>query len=63
MKQKIQKEIKSHFHLQDGLLWYKQNWLYVPEGGLKGVLLMECHDGPLTGHGSAKRTTTFLKKS
>jgi len=27
------------------------------------VLLKECHDGPLTGHGGAKRTTTFLKKS
>jgi len=27
------------------------------------VLLKECHDGPLAGHGGAKRTTTFLKKS
>jgi hypothetical protein len=25
--------------------------------------LKECHDGPLAGHGGAKRTTTFLKKS
>jgi hypothetical protein len=25
--------------------------------------LKECHDGPLAGHGHAKRTTTFLKKS
>jgi hypothetical protein len=24
-KQNIQKGIKSHFHLWDGLLWYKQN--------------------------------------
>jgi hypothetical protein len=31
MKQNIQKGIKSHFHLQNGLLWYKQNQLYVPE--------------------------------
>jgi len=27
------------------------------------VLLKECHDGPLAGHGGAKRTTTFFKKS
>jgi hypothetical protein len=27
------------------------------------VLLKECHDGPLVGHGGAKRTVTFLKKS
>jgi len=26
------------------------------------VLLKECHDGPLAGHGGAKCTTTFLKK-
>ncbi len=25
--------------------------------------MKECHDGPLAGHGGAKRTTTFLKKS
>jgi hypothetical protein len=44
-------------------LWYKQNWLYVPKGNLKDVLLKDCHDGPLVSHGGAKRTTTFLKKS
>ncbi len=27
------------------------------------MFLKECHDGPLVGHGDAKRTTTFLKKS
>jgi hypothetical protein len=62
-KQDIQRGIKSHFHLQNGLLWYKQNQLYVPKGRLRDVLLKECHDGPLAGHGGAKRTTTFLKKS
>jgi len=30
---------------------------------VKGCALKECHDGPLAGHGGAKRTTTFLKKS
>ncbi len=63
MKQNIQKGIKSHFHLRNGLLWYKQNRLYVSKGGLRDVLLKECHDGPLAGHGGAKHTTTFLKKS
>ncbi len=37
--------------------------IYAPEGRLRDVLLKECHDGPLTGHGGAKCTTTFLKKS
>jgi hypothetical protein len=30
---------------------------------MRDVLLKECDDGLLTGHGGAKRTTTFLKKS
>jgi hypothetical protein len=63
MKLNIQMGIKSHFHLRNGLLWYKQNQIYVLKGRLKDVLLKECHDGPLTGHGGAKCTTTFLKKS
>ncbi len=46
MKQNIEKEIKSHLHLRNGLLWYKQNWLYVSEGRLGDVLLKECHDRP-----------------
>jgi len=63
MKQNIQKGIKSHFHLRNGLLWYKQNRLYVPKRRIKDVLLKECHDGPLAGHGGAKYTITFFKKS
>jgi hypothetical protein len=35
----------------------------VPEGKMKDTLLKECYDGPLAGHGGAKRTTTFLNKS
>jgi transposase InsO family protein len=35
----------------------------VPETKIRDTLLKESHDGPLTGHGGAKRTTTFLKKS
>jgi hypothetical protein len=62
VKQSIQNGAKSHFHLRNGLLWYKQNRLYVSEGKLRDTLLKECHDGPLAGHGGAKRTTTFLKK-
>jgi hypothetical protein len=63
VRQNIQNGAKSHFHLRNGLLWYKQNRLYVPEGKMKDIILKECHDGPLVGHGGAKRTTTFFKKS
>ncbi len=63
MMQNIQNGAKSHFHLQNGLLWYKQNRLYVLEGKIKDIILKECHDGPLAGHGGAKRTKMFLKKS
>jgi len=63
VKQNIQNGAKSHFQVQNGLLWYKQNQLYVSEGRMRDVLLKECDDGLLTGHGGAKRTTTFLKKS
>jgi hypothetical protein len=35
MKLNIQKGIKSHFHLRNGLLWYKQNRLYVLKGRYK----------------------------
>jgi hypothetical protein len=63
VRQSIQNGAKSHFHLRNGLLWYKQNRLYVPEGKMRDTLLKECHDGPLAGHGGAKCTTTFLKKS
>jgi hypothetical protein len=62
-RQSIQNGAKSHFHLRNELLWYKQNRLYVPEGKIRDTLLKECHDGPLAAHGGAKRTTTFLKKS
>ncbi len=47
VRQSIQNEAKSHFHLQNGLVWYKQNQLYVPERKMRGTLLKECHDGPL----------------
>jgi len=63
IKQNIQKGIKPHFHFRDQLLWYKQNRLYVSKGKFRDVILKECHDGPLVGHGGAKRTTTFQKKS
>jgi len=63
IKQNIKKGIKSHFHLRDGLLWYKQNRIYVPKRKLQDVLLKECHDGPLTSHGGAKHTLTLFKKT
>jgi hypothetical protein len=63
VRQNIQNGAKSHFHLRNGLLWYKQNQLYMPKGKMRDIILKECHDGLLVGHGGAKRTTTFLKKS
>ncbi len=63
VRQSIQNGAKSHFHLRNGLLWYKQNRLYVSKGKMRDTLLKECHDGPLAGHSGAKRTTTILKKS
>ncbi len=51
IKQTIQKGIKSHFCLWGGLLWCKQNQLYVPKGKFKDIFLKECHDGSLMGHG------------
>jgi len=63
VRQNIQNGAKSPLHLQNGLLWYKQNQLYVLEGKMKDVLLKECHDNPFAKHGGAKRTTTFFKKS
>ncbi len=63
VRQSIQNGTKSHFHLRNGLLWYEQNRLYVPERKMRDTFLKECHHGPLAGHGGAKRTTTFLKKS
>jgi len=63
VRQNIQNGAKSHFHLRNGLVWYKQNRLYVPEGKMRDIILKECHDGPLAGHGGAKHTITFLKKS
>jgi len=63
VRQNIQNGAKSHFHLQNGLLWYKQRQFYVPEGRVRELLLKECHDGPLAGHGGVKCTTMFLKKS
>ncbi len=63
IKQTIQKGIKTHFRLWDGLLWYKQNQLQVPKGELKDVFLKECYDGSFASHGGAKFTITFLKKT
>jgi len=34
-RQSIQNGAKSHFHLRNGLLWYKQNRLCVPEGKIR----------------------------
>ncbi len=56
VRQNIQNGAKSHFHLRNGLLWYKQNRLYVPEGKIRDTIFKECHGG-------AKCTTPCLQKS
>jgi len=63
VRQNIQNGANSHFHLQNGVLWYKQKWLYVPKRKVRELLLKECHDGPLVGHGGAMRTITFLEEA
>jgi len=63
VRQNIQNGTKSHFQLRNGLLWYEQNRFYVLKRRTRDVLLEECHDGPLAGHGGAKHTITFLRKS
>jgi hypothetical protein len=35
VRQSIQHGPKSHYLLRNGLLWYKQNRLYVPEGKIR----------------------------
>jgi len=47
VKQNIPNGAKSHFKIQNELLWYKQNRLYVPERRIRDVLFKECHDGHL----------------
>jgi len=39
VRQSIQNGAKSHFHLRNGLLWYKQNRLYVPERKMRDTRL------------------------
>jgi hypothetical protein len=34
-RQNIQNGANSHFHLQNGLLWYKKKRFYVPEGKMR----------------------------
>ncbi len=38
VRQSIQNGAKSHFHLRNGLFWYKQNRFYVPEGKIRNTL-------------------------
>jgi hypothetical protein len=67
VRQNIQNGAKSHFQLQKGLLWYKQNRFYVPEGKSRDIILKECPDGSLAvsqPHFGAKcEDTTHTPKS
>jgi hypothetical protein len=41
VRQNIQNGTKSHFHMQNGILWYKQKRVYVPERRVKELFLKE----------------------
>jgi hypothetical protein len=46
----------------NGLIYYKQNRLYLPEGKLRREMMREYHDSPLAGHRNDKVTTSELSK-
>lgn len=47
---------------KNGLHYFKQNCLYIPEGYLRKRLLHDYHDTPLAGHKGASATQAELKK-
>ena len=57
-KGKVLKEVK----LVDGLLKYKQSWVYVPQGKLGLLVLKEEHDNPIVGHRGEKTTIAVVSK-
>jgi hypothetical protein len=46
----------------NGLIYYKQNRLYLPKGKLRREMMREYHDSPLAGHRNEKVTTSELSK-
>jgi hypothetical protein len=46
----------------NGLIYYKQSRLYLPEGKLRKEMMREYHDSPLAGHRNDKVTTSELSK-
>jgi hypothetical protein len=46
----------------NGLIYYKQSRLYLPEGKLRREMMREYHDSPLAGHRNDKVTTSELSK-
>jgi hypothetical protein len=46
----------------NGLIYYKQSRLYLPEGKLRKEMMREYHDSPLVGHRNHKVTTSELSK-
>jgi hypothetical protein len=47
---------------KDGLHYFKQNRLYIPEGDLRKRLLYNFHDTPLAGHKGVKATLAELQR-
>ena len=48
--------------LVDGLLKYKQSWVYVPQGKLRLLVLKEEHDSSIAGYRGEKTTITAVSK-
>ena len=47
---------------RNGLHYYKQTRLYIPDGTLRKELLHDYHDTPLAGHKGVVPTLAALKK-
>ncbi|XP_022760023.1 uncharacterized protein LOC111306411 [Durio zibethinus] len=61
---KLVEEGKSkHFWKENGVLWTKGPRVFVPRaGGLRQMLMRECHDTPWAGHPGWQRTLALLKQ-
>jgi hypothetical protein len=46
----------------DGLLKWKQSWVYVLEGKLHTKVMQEVHDASMVGHRGEKTTRELLDK-
>ena len=61
LTKELEKQAK-HLERHGDLLYFKKNWLYIPEnGGLRLALLQECHDTAMAGHLGWEKTYECLQ--